>query len=114
MMAAALALKHLGISRRLWLYDTFEGMSAPADMDRTAHTGEASADIMARVNQNSTAWCRSGLDEVTSNVASVADTGDVRFKKGEVEKTIPKNLPDEITRLPSLRRAQRVTESAGV
>lgn len=99
MMAAALALQHFNDTRTLWLYDTFDGMTAPADVDRTAHTGEAAADIMARVNDESTAWCRSLLDEVSTNIHSLGYRGSVHFIKGDVETTIPKRMPERIALL---------------
>lgn len=103
MMAAALALQHFGETRTLWLYDTFDGMTAPADVDRTAHTGEAAADIMARVNDGSTAWCRSRLEEVKANIGSIVGSAgilnNVYFVKGDVLQTVPNSVPHRIALL---------------
>lgn len=99
MMAAALALQHFNESRTLWLYDTFDGMTMPTDDDRTAHTGEAASEIMSRVNQGSTAWCRSALDEVKLNISTINYRGDIHFVRGDVLKTVPGRMPRSIALL---------------
>jgi O-methyltransferase len=94
MMAAALTLKALGeTSRELVLFDTFEGMSAPAaeDVDlRGTHADRAAP-------EGSSAASR---ERVASAVASTGYPMDrVRLVKGKVEETVPAGAPAEIALL---------------
>ena len=60
-MAAALALRELGDeSRELWLYDTYEGMSAPTAEDVDV-SGRAADEKFAQrqLTEDSSEWCRS-------------------------------------------------------
>jgi len=95
-MAAALAFKELGDeSRELWLYDTYEGMSAPTDEDVDV-AGKAANDKFAQrqLTEDSSEWCRSPLDGVQRNLGSTGYPMDkVHFVKGKVEDTIPGDMP---------------------
>lgn len=95
-MAAALALKELGdVSRELWLYDTYEGMSAPTDED--VDIGGQSADMkfsQRQLTDDSSEWCRSPIDDVRQNLESTGYPPDkVHFIKGKVQDTIPGDMP---------------------
>lgn len=95
-MAAALALKELGDeSRELWLYDTYEGMSAPteADVDIAGQTAESKF-AQRQLTEDSSEWCRSPIDDVRRNLESTGyPIGKVHFIKGKVQDTIPANMP---------------------
>ncbi len=95
MMAAALALMARGdTSRHLWLYDTFEGMSAPTDADRSAIDGEPAAARLARSARTDVVWCEAGLDDVQANLWSTGYPRErIHFVVGKVEDTIPATLP---------------------
>jgi O-methyltransferase len=98
-MAAALALMHCGVSRPLWLYDTFEGMPAPQEIDRKVDTGEAASDIMARVNRESAIWCRCSLQEVQNNLNGIGYPGEINYVTGMVEDTLPGLAPANVALL---------------
>jgi len=95
-MAAALALKELGDERRhLYLYDTFEGMSAPTVED-VAIDGAAAAPTFVRrkLDEDSSDWCRSPLDDVRRNLESTGyAAAHLHFIKGKVEATLPAEMP---------------------
>jgi O-methyltransferase len=100
MMLAALALMARGdTSRDLWLYDTFEGMSAPGAEDRAA-TGESAAAQLARTPRGEGVWCEAGLADVRANHASTGYPQErIHFVEGKVEDTIPATLPARIALL---------------
>lgn len=96
-MAVALMLKELGEeSRRLYLYDTFEGMSAPTAADVSLDGDIASEKFtQRRLSQDSSEWCRSPVDEVEQNLAGTGYPLDkIHFIKGKVENTIPDAMPE--------------------
>jgi hypothetical protein len=95
-MAAALALKELGDeSRELWLYDTYEGMSAPTDEDVDVAGQSADTKFSQRqLTDDSSEWCRSPIDDVRQNLESTGYPADkVHFIKGKVQDTIPGTMP---------------------
>jgi O-methyltransferase len=101
-MLMALLLKRLGITdRKIYLYDTFEGMSEPTDADKQFN-GEAANDLLnqsVKEDENSV-WCYSTLEEVQSNVFSTGyNPQNFIISKGKVEDTIPGVIPGEIALL---------------
>jgi hypothetical protein len=97
MMVAALTLLELGERRPLHLFDTFDGMPPPANVDRD-FTGHAAADILATEDRaTGTTWAASGLDDVRRNVLGTGYPAElVRFVPGRVEETVPAAAPDRI------------------
>jgi O-methyltransferase len=97
MMAVARTLLDLGDLRRLHLFDTFDGMPPPADIDRD-RTGSAAADLMASSDkETSSVWARSPLDEVRGNLRGTGYPEElVQFVVGRVEETVPAGAPDTI------------------
>src|SRR5262249_18886537 len=100
MMAVALTLLRLGGSRRLWLYDTFSGMTLPGieDMD---FQGRAAKDLLSEEDpDNSLIWGKSSLAEVR---AALSETGypaeHIEFVAGPVENTVPFRAPESIALL---------------
>jgi hypothetical protein len=100
----ALALKHFGdTTRKIYLYDTFEGMPRPGDLDRdwkgVAAIGEWEA--MKSVNPEGINWGFGGTVETVQEV--VFSSGYPRenfvFVKGMVEQTIPGVRPERIALL---------------
>jgi hypothetical protein len=87
-------------TRKLYLYDTFEGMTEP---------GERDVDFRARTpQQHARVWgvgsvgemARAGLDEVKRNVAlSGYPPEQLIFVKGKVEETIPATVPSRLALL---------------
>ncbi|MFG5406983.1 TylF/MycF/NovP-related O-methyltransferase [Piscinibacter sakaiensis] len=100
MMAVALALQARGdTARELFLYDTFEGMNAPTEADRSHH-GERAADQLARTPRGEGVWCEAGLEDVQANLAATGyPAGRIHCVRGPVEQTIPGTLPGRIALL---------------
>ena len=100
MMAVALALLARGDStRELYLYDTFEGMSAPTDADRSA-SGESAQAQLTRTRRGEGVWCEAGIDDVRANLESTGYPRErIHFVQGKVEDTIPATLPQRIALL---------------
>jgi hypothetical protein len=98
-MLAALTLAARGdADRRLWLYDTFEGMPEPGPLDGPGGYGE---DPLAEWTRHQAGdhneWCYSPLDEVRSNMrATGLPEKRFEFVRGKVEDTIPDAVPDRI------------------
>lgn len=101
-MAMALALKELGdMSREIYLYDTFSGMSTPTNADIT-HDGVPAQKRFSKleISEEINSWCYSPLEEVKSNVYSTGyPDNKFHFIQGKVEDTIPENIPEKIALL---------------
>jgi O-methyltransferase len=88
-MAAALAFK---TPRPLYLFDTYEGMTAPTAADRRPG-GRTAADMM----KGADILCYSSLDEVRANMASTGYPAEqIVYVKGRVEDTLPASAPNPI------------------
>ena len=101
-MIAARTLLSLGdTSRRLWLYDTFEGMTEPADVDVQAYDGADAHSIWATWKEtHGENWAYSPLEEVKANLASTGYLEDkLVYVQGKVEDTLPANAPHQIALL---------------
>lgn len=84
-------------SRGLWLYDTFDGMTAPTDRDiETASRGRA-ATILDRSASGSTYWARAHLEQVERLVAGSGMAPEhVHVVQGDVLQTLPEHAPARI------------------
>lgn len=101
-MAMATTLNRLGVrDRNLWLYDTFEGMSAPTSSDSSYDGLDAAVQLASQDKDLPTSvWCYSPIEEVRRNVLSTAfPEALLRFVKGKVEDTIPQEAPSQIALL---------------
>jgi O-methyltransferase len=100
MMAVALELAHLGASRTLYLFDTFDGMSEPSDVDQNLIGQSASELLQTEDKATSHNWAYCPEEDVFKNVSSTGyDMSHVRLVKGKVEDTVPKNAPEKIALL---------------
>jgi O-methyltransferase len=98
-MAAARTLERVGdLQRDIVLFDTFRGMTAPADVDRDLAGRSASALLEREDPASSHVWAAASLDEVQQNLSS---TGYERldYVEGDVLETIPSRAPQEIALL---------------
>ncbi len=102
MLAVADTLRqHGNESRRLFLYDTFEGMPPPTDAD-VSHDNLDAAELLQRDEnkEKNLVWAFSTLDEVKKTMAlSGYPTEKIHYIKGKVEDTIPAQLPGSIALL---------------
>lgn len=98
-MLCALTLQTLKeSSRRIYLYDTFQGMAEPTDRDIHLLTEERASTRWDRTRRESfTDWCYSPLSEVKENLFSTGyPRHNLIFVEGKVEETIPRLVPDKI------------------
>jgi O-methyltransferase len=99
MMAAAMTLLSERETRRLHLYDTFEGMPPPTPIDRAIKSdGKLASAILEESDKSSVFWGYAALDEVQGNLDSTGYPRDrVHFIRGKVEETIPQTAPETIS-----------------
>jgi O-methyltransferase len=99
-VAVALTLLRIGARRRLWLYDTFSGMTPPSAHDKDFQ-GRSAADLLAATDPaTSWIWGRSALADVRSALAGTGYPEEqIEFVVGPVESTIPSRVPDRIALL---------------
>jgi hypothetical protein len=90
--------------RKLWLFDTFEGMSDPTEYDFKDGRGNTFKDTLAQFNQEAlpdggNTWCRGEIDDVRNTMnRSANDMIELKFIKGMVEDTLEQSeLPDKIS-----------------
>ena len=97
-MLIAYILLEAGITdRKIYLYDTFEGMSKPGEKDGEREKAEWEKN---KVNGQLNNWCLSPLEEVQANMATTRyPKENIIFIKGKVEQTIPGALPAKISLL---------------
>ena len=98
MMAAALVLLAEGnTSRRLYLFDTFEGMPPPTSIDRDAKSQTPASVLLDEVDTSSNVRAYAPFEEVRVNLEGTGyPTANIRFIRGRVEDTVPKEAPDSI------------------
>ena len=102
MMAAAEALRLQGdMTRELFLYDTFEGMPEPGELDKT-RGGEAAIGLLANDadKEKNLVWAYSTLEMVQQGMNAIGYPQQrIHYVRGKVEDTIPATLPGEIALL---------------
>jgi O-methyltransferase len=98
---AAGIFKMYGSNKKVYLFDTFEGMTRPTDND--AHLGsgkKAMGEFIDNQKENHNDWCYASLEDVKANFERVNLLGDnIVFVKGDVAETLakPENLPQKIS-----------------
>lgn len=102
-MAMASALNDLKVTdRRVWLYDTFEGMTDPTEADVEAVTGVTAAQMLAEtdVADGNNVWCVAGRTDVEANMRTTGYPFEqFTFVEGDVTSTLLSNAPDSISLL---------------
>jgi hypothetical protein len=95
-LVAALTLRAMRAERNLWLYDTFEGMTAPTELD-VDREGHRASDYMERYSDDGK-WCYADLADVrrTFRLNGFGEAG-LRFIRGDVLQTLPNVSPDRIS-----------------
>jgi hypothetical protein len=99
MMAVAEVLKiHHSFSRELYLYDTFEGMPEPTDLDKTFFGADAASLLKENEDKDSNpVWAYSTFETVQRGMISTGYPKDkIKYIKGKVEDTIPATTPSQI------------------
>jgi len=97
-MLAARVMMEAGDLRDIWLYDTFEGMVQPGDLD-VRYDGKPARQRWAELGGGSN-WCAASLQEVRLNLSATGyPEQKLRFIKGRVEETLKANRPEEVSLL---------------
>lgn len=99
MMAAANTLLRCGhTDRELYLFDTFEGMTAPSERDIGSDGSPAFIEYeRTRRSDNGSDWCYASIDEVERNLLTTGyDARNIKLIQGRVEETIPAAAPSTI------------------
>ena len=102
-MAMAGELARLGaLERRLWLYDTYAGMTPPTSEDVEAVSGKAAAVILDEtpIADGNNVWCVAGRADVEANVRSTGyPIEKFVFVEGDVAVTLQEHTPLQISLL---------------
>jgi O-methyltransferase len=96
MMIALLLKKYDITDKKLYMYDTYEGMSEPDENDKD-FTGVLAKTQMENASKDiaESVWCYSSLDEVKQNMQLTKfNLDNVIFIVGKVEDTIPATIPN--------------------
>jgi O-methyltransferase len=99
MVAAAIFNFHKA-DKKVYLYDTFEGMTMPTDADRKNSDGtEAVAEFVKHQKADHNDWCYASLEDVRDSFQTAGLLSDsVVFVKGDVLKTLElKSVPSKIS-----------------
>jgi len=102
MIAAARTLMECGCTDRdLYLFDTFEGMPKPGELDKDILGTNGAREFEARrTGADSSDFCFASLDEVRNALFSCGYPRDrIHFVKGKVEDTLPLKAPEQISLL---------------
>ncbi len=97
-MLMAYILKDAGENnRKIYLYDTFEGMTKPGDMDGQEEKEQWE---QGRVTDTLNNMCYSPIEEVKANMERTGYPAEkIIMVKGKVEDTLPGTLPSKISLL---------------
>jgi hypothetical protein len=99
MMAVARTLLRHGVTDRdIYLFDTFQGMPEPTELD-VKWNGESAREKAEETRDGSgfCDWCRATLEEVREAVYSIGYPRErFHFVPGLVQDTIPEHAPDSI------------------
>lgn len=102
-LACLMLYKVLNNNKKIFIYDTFEGMTKPLDVD-ISFSGEEAIKTFEKKKNNSndtSDWCNASLQEVENNLNKISDNYKkfTKLIKGKVEDTLldEKNLPEKIS-----------------
>jgi O-methyltransferase len=97
LFAMMLTLQRLGDhSRQIWGYDTFDGMTAPADLDVSFH-GQKAKEIYSDHANRGERWLAIPRTTVTENLyRSGYSMEKVRLVEGDVQVSLRQGLPSSI------------------
>jgi len=98
MLMAHTLFKMQNTSRKIYLYDTFAGMSKPTEKDVLISDGLPTMEEWKKQQKNNyNTWAFSPLEEVQNNMRKTGYPGDnIIYVKGKVEDTIPGTIPSQI------------------
>lgn len=88
--------------RKLFLFDTFEGMSPPTEFDSSSLDHSDAQTLLAGSNKlgGNNVWCYSTYEEVQNNMKATGYPAEnILYFKGKVEDTLPENSIGKIALL---------------
>jgi O-methyltransferase len=96
MLIAKMLVNRNITNRKIYLFDTFEGMSAPSQNDLSYKGENASTLLKNTVNdKENSVWCLADLNDVQNNMNQTAfNTNNLIYVKGKVEDTLPSAKPN--------------------
>jgi O-methyltransferase len=98
-MAAALTfMSKKQPNRKIWMYDTYEGMAETTEHDLDPN-GYLAADIIKRSDKSNprSIFCVASFEDVEANMKSTGyPMENVKFVKGKVEDTLKSDIPEKI------------------
>lgn len=97
MLIAKMLTNRNVFNRKIYLYDTYEGMSKPTNKDVTWNGQNASTLLEANTtNKEESIWCLADLADVQKNLRLTNyDESKLYYIEGKVEDTIPSMMPNE-------------------
>ena len=100
-IVAAEIFKLYGVEKKVWLYDTFKGMSQPKEVDfRISDSEPALNQYIGELRDTHNEWCFASIDEVKNNFEKRNLISDqIIFVEGDISITLSKEnlfLPDSI------------------
>ena len=102
-MAMAKELGRINVTdRKIWLYDTFAGMTEPTNNDIEAGTGVTASEMLSTtdIGDGNNVWCVAGRADVEANVRSTGyPFENFTFVEGDVAVTLLSAVPDQIALL---------------
>ena len=100
-LAAKLIFEEYRSDQKVWLFDTFAGMTEPSQHDRPRFEDyDARAMYDANRRDGFNQWCYASIDDVRRNFEQAgADLDGVRFIQGDARETLKdiSNLPERIS-----------------
>lgn len=99
MTMAAVLMESPPLTRHLWLYDTYSGMTEPTASDIAADSGKTAQQMLAEtpVGDGDNIWCVASLDDVRANMASTGFPDDLtHYVQGPVEQTLYRECPSGV------------------
>lgn len=93
--------EYLGSKKNVWMFDTFQGMTAPTNIDIATKTKlSAESHFLESQKETHNEWCYASLEDVQKNCSDTGlDISSFKFIKGDVCETLKlsKNIPTEIS-----------------
>lgn len=99
MIAALTAISLNDTKRKIYLYDTFKGMSEPSSLFDHSIDGRRNAlqEWKSRQKGTHNEWCYAPLDEVMKRLEGTGyPKNQLVFVEGKVEETLSRTMPDEV------------------
>jgi O-methyltransferase len=97
-MMVALVFKKYGVmDRKIYMYDTFEGMPPPTEKDLDFRNSKAEIQLKVPPSKDKNSiWCIADIEDVSSNIRLTNyPTENFVLIKGKVEDTLRVNLPQK-------------------